>query len=326
MGLAIYLWITPLTYNSLYWQVGCFSHGTFTWAFGVIRDLHGHWVIFTWCSKDKQSRCVSCINILHAYLNPIVDAGSSHSCLRESPSPPHLESTHSSQPYSHPISLDIPPLSDTEVWIRQHPSSPKASGYDNQASTSTSQAQPKQQLKIPIFFPFRTYTDFLQAEVFCHNNCSDGHINEQLGQLHKTGAYQNSPPSERLTLKTASDYHAALALASGASNQVCLIIISLFNTVLHKFLLVLCSGDLNKIQRQSIRPRCTFPPGLASFMWNCGRSRFCWKAYSPSRRTICASIRGGWISNAYLGGAASWQGLVAHAGMILCWFLPSSYI
>ena len=140
--------------------------------------------------------------------------------------------TYFSQPPSSPPSaapnafssgqalLEIPELGETEVWIRYHPSSQLNSGL----YVPTPQNQPRSQRpkpsNLPLYFPFQTYTDFLQAEIFCNNNCSDGHINEQLKLLHSTSAYVGSPATQRLTLKDASDYHATLSKASGALDQV----------------------------------------------------------------------------------------------------------
>ncbi|QRV90390.1 hypothetical protein RhiJN_18408 [Ceratobasidium sp. AG-Ba] len=116
-------------------------------------------------------------------------------------------------------SVEVPDLGETEVWIRRHPASGQASGYDTRQSprvTITTAIQPARSRR---FFPLSTEADFLQAEVFSKNNCSDGHINDQLAVLHKTGAYSNLPISERLTLKDANDYHSALARSPGVSEN-----------------------------------------------------------------------------------------------------------
>ncbi|KAG8696436.1 hypothetical protein FRC08_007148 [Ceratobasidium sp. 394] len=111
-------------------------------------------------------------------------------------------------------------LEETEIWIKRHPASGIPSGYGTQQpqDTKSSQTDPSTS-KLPPFFPLRTRVDYLQAEIFSRNNCSDGHINDQLRMLHQTGAYSHLPQSERLTLKDAADYHATLAKACGASDQ-----------------------------------------------------------------------------------------------------------
>ncbi|KAG8714224.1 hypothetical protein FRC08_012222 [Ceratobasidium sp. 394] len=119
------------------------------------------------------------------------------------------------------LPTDMPAtLGETEIWIKRHPASGIPSGYGTQQLGDTKSSQNAQPTsKLPPFFPLRTHTDFLQAEIFSHNNCSDNHIDEQLRMLRQTGAYNNLPPSERLTLKDAADYHATLAKACGASDQ-----------------------------------------------------------------------------------------------------------
>ncbi|KAG8693168.1 hypothetical protein FRC08_009290 [Ceratobasidium sp. 394] len=119
------------------------------------------------------------------------------------------------------VLADMPAtLGETEVWVKRHPSSGIPSGYLTELAPNTQPTKTNQLgSTLPLFFPLRTHTDFLQAEIFSRNNCSDGHINEQLKMLHQTGAYTNLPASERLTLKDAADYHATLHKACGASDQ-----------------------------------------------------------------------------------------------------------
>jgi hypothetical protein len=112
-------------------------------------------------------------------------------------------------------------LGDTEIWIHRHPASGLPSGYATEDSEPEIPIEEPVNSKLPPYFPLRTQADFLQAEIFSRNNCSDGHINDQLSMLHQTGAYRNVPPSERLTLKNAADYHATLARSCGASDHVC---------------------------------------------------------------------------------------------------------
>lgn len=111
-------------------------------------------------------------------------------------------------------------LGETEVWVRRHPSSQIKSGLSDPQQPIEQIAKPHTTSKLPLYFPFQTHTDFLQAEIFCKNNCSDGHINAQLKLLHTTGAYTGSLALQRLTLKDAADYHSTLSQASGASDHV----------------------------------------------------------------------------------------------------------
>ncbi|KAG9119885.1 hypothetical protein FRC07_004877, partial [Ceratobasidium sp. 392] len=111
-------------------------------------------------------------------------------------------------------------LGETEVWVKRHPSSGLPSGYATQKPqqvTPSQTARPTSHL--PPFFPLRTHTDFIQAEIFSQNGCSDNLINDQLRMLHETGAYSGMPASKRLTLKNAADYHNTLRTAAGASEQ-----------------------------------------------------------------------------------------------------------
>ncbi|KAG9086597.1 hypothetical protein FS749_003534 [Ceratobasidium sp. UAMH 11750] len=150
----------------------------------------------------------------------------SHGVHSRPQTPPNNHSPLPSRPPSetpddHETPTDMPStLGETEVWIKRHPASGLPSGYATQSPQNNATSQDSQALlKLPPFFPLRTYADFLQAEIFSQNNCSDNHINDQLRMLHATHAYSNLPQSERLTLKDAADYHATLARAAGVSDK-----------------------------------------------------------------------------------------------------------
>ncbi|KAG8710978.1 hypothetical protein FRC11_003923 [Ceratobasidium sp. 423] len=112
---------------------------------------------------------------------------------------------------------DIPPLEEGKVWVRYHPASNQRSGYLVVSSSQRMQTEPCT-TSHPIHSPFRTHTDFLQAEIFSKYNVSDKHIDAQLKMLHETGAYKGDSHSP-LTLKSAADYHEVMRNASGTSEK-----------------------------------------------------------------------------------------------------------
>ncbi|KDN40330.1 hypothetical protein RSAG8_08240, partial [Rhizoctonia solani AG-8 WAC10335] len=112
---------------------------------------------------------------------------------------------------------DIPELEEGKIWARQHPSSKLRSAY---LAPSASRQATHASLKadIPPHSPFRTRTDFLQAEIFSKFNASDKQIDTQLKMLHETGAYNGNTTSP-LTLRNATDYHNVMNQAAGASEK-----------------------------------------------------------------------------------------------------------
>ncbi|KAG9094666.1 hypothetical protein FS749_012061 [Ceratobasidium sp. UAMH 11750] len=130
----------------------------------------------------------------------------------EADHPGHVEDTlsehsmaqdqYSREPTADPES--IPPLGETDVWVKRHPASgqpsgllaPKPQGDKPQAPPPHSNSQ------LPPFFPFRTMDDFIQAEIFSDYGATDDHINRQLHHDSKS------------TLRDAKDYHNTLKIAS----------------------------------------------------------------------------------------------------------------
>ncbi|KAG9074518.1 hypothetical protein FS749_013925 [Ceratobasidium sp. UAMH 11750] len=130
----------------------------------------------------------------------------------EADHPGHVEDTlsecsvaqdqYSREPTADPES--IPPLGETDVWVKRHPASgqpsgllaPKPHGDKSQAPPPPSNSQ------LPPFFPFRTMDDFIQVEIFSDYGATDDHINRQLHHDSKS------------TLQDAKDYHTTLKIAS----------------------------------------------------------------------------------------------------------------
>ncbi|KAG8734944.1 hypothetical protein FRC10_011167 [Ceratobasidium sp. 414] len=100
----------------------------------------------------------------------------------------------------------IPPLDETQVWIKRHPASGQPSGFLTPEFTQDQTHRKRsvaQQHSLPPFFPFHTHSDFIQAEIFSDYGSTDKHMNRQLAL-----------PTESVTLKNARDYHDTLAIAA----------------------------------------------------------------------------------------------------------------
>ncbi|KAF8603005.1 hypothetical protein BDV93DRAFT_556926 [Ceratobasidium sp. AG-I] len=113
--------------------------------------------------------------------------------------------TPATEPTS-PQELDegiVPPLEDTQVWIRRHPASNMPSGLLDPALDSLGSKTTNNNIRrLPAYFPFQTLDDFVQAEIFCDFGVTDKHIDRQLA--FSTGT----------TMNNAKDYHAILACAA----------------------------------------------------------------------------------------------------------------
>ncbi|KAG8693215.1 hypothetical protein FRC08_009259, partial [Ceratobasidium sp. 394] len=108
----------------------------------------------------------------------------------------------------------IPELGEDDVWVRRHPASGVASSLRSHSAATRAQntAPPASTSSI---WPFQTFQDFKQTEVFVKHKATNPHIKDQLAL--EQGKPQD--PNNPLTLRSAADVHAVLELAVPASSQ-----------------------------------------------------------------------------------------------------------
>lgn len=113
----------------------------------------------------------------------------------------------SSSPFD---SNTVPALTGTQVWIKRHPASNQPSGFwgDDQLANRQHILPKNQSERVPLYFPFQSMDDFLQAEVFTDFGATDPQINRQLGLR------------SHVKMKDAKEFHETLAIAARLWGEV----------------------------------------------------------------------------------------------------------
>jgi hypothetical protein len=116
------------------------------------------------------------------------------------------DTADASQPFEEfPATNEVPPLQQGNVWIKRHPASRQPSSLlDFNLHKDQSNNLPfEPDNNLPLYHPFKSLDDFLQAEIFSDFGDTDKKIDRQL-----------KLPSTNVLLKSAKDYHETLALAT----------------------------------------------------------------------------------------------------------------
>jgi hypothetical protein len=138
------------------------------------------------------------------------------------PEPPTQPISSSS---NQPTSLD-----EGEIWVEYHPASGKAPEI-LRADSSQSSVVPvpfEFNSDVPPWHPFRSRTDFEQAELFLSYDCTDSFIDSQL-KINNS----RSPSSHGITMKSAKDMHRTLAKVLQIEDlaTVCILLLTLLATL-----------------------------------------------------------------------------------------------